>query len=115
MQFKTKADKLDIAKLESTPVDLSKLINVVKNDFVKSTEYGELVKKVNNISTTNSSSLVKKTDYNTIVSLIDTKINDHDHTKYITTQDFKILASENLTAQANLASKHDIAKDRFLW
>ena len=44
MQFKTKADKLDIAKLESTPVNLSKLINVVKNDFVKSTEYGELVK-----------------------------------------------------------------------
>ena len=47
--------------------------------------------------------------------MIETKINDHDHTKYITTQDFKILASENLTAQANLASKHDIAKDRFLW
>ena len=73
-----------------------------------------MVKKVNNISTTNTCNLVIKTDYNTIVSPIETKINDHDHAKYITTQDFKKLASENFTAQANLASKHDIAKDRFL-
>ena len=37
---------------------------------------------------------------------------DHDHDKYITTQEFNKLASENFTAilaQANLASKGDIA------
>ena len=29
-RLKSKVDKLDIGKLETTPVDLSKLINVVK-------------------------------------------------------------------------------------
>ena len=33
--LKTEIDKLDIAKLAPVPVDLSKLSNVVKNDFVK--------------------------------------------------------------------------------
>ena len=33
--LKSKVDKLDIPKLEATPVDLSKLNNVVKNDVVK--------------------------------------------------------------------------------
>ena len=57
--LKSKVDKLDIGKLETTPVDLRKLSNVVKNDVVKKTEYNELVKKVNNISTTDTSNLVK--------------------------------------------------------
>ena len=48
--FLKKAEKLDIGKLETTPIDLSKLSNVVKNNVVKKTEYDELVKKVNNIS-----------------------------------------------------------------
>ena len=39
---------------------LSKLSNVVKNDVVKKTEYNELVKNVNNISTTDTSNFVKK-------------------------------------------------------
>ena len=53
-------DKIDIVKLETTPVDLSKLSNVVKNDVVKKTEYNELVKNVNNINTTDTSNLVSK-------------------------------------------------------
>ena len=48
--FLKKAEKLDIGKLETTPIDLSKLSNVVKNNVVKKTEYDELVTKVNNIS-----------------------------------------------------------------
>ena len=63
--MKSKVDKLDIGKLESTPVDLSKLSNVVRNDVVKKTEYNELVKKVHNISSIDTSNLGKKTDYNT--------------------------------------------------
>ena len=35
--LKTKVDKLDIDKLGTIPVDLSKLSNVVKNDVVKKT------------------------------------------------------------------------------
>ena len=83
--LKSKVDKLEIGKLETTPVDLSKLSNVVKNDVVRKTEYNEFVKKVNNINTTDTSDLVKK---NTIVSEIGNKINDHDHPKYIATQEF---------------------------
>ena len=63
--MKTKVDKLDIGKLESTPVDLSKLCNAVKNDVVKKIEYDGLIKKGNNIITTDNSGFVKKTDYNT--------------------------------------------------
>ena len=42
--LKSKVDKLDIGKLETAPVDLSKLSNVVQNDVVKKNEYDELVK-----------------------------------------------------------------------
>ena len=59
------------------------------------------------------SNLVKKTDYNTKINEIENKITaDHDYDKYITTQEFNKLTSENFTArlkQANLASKSDIA------
>ena len=37
--FKSKVDKLDIGKLETTPVDLRKLSDVVKNDAVEKTDY----------------------------------------------------------------------------
>ena len=54
----------------------------------------------------------KKTDYNTKISETENKITtDHDHDKYITTQEFK-LTSKHFTArlkQANLVSKNDIA------
>ena len=56
--LRSKIDKLDIGKLEITPVNLSKLSDVVKNEVVKKTEYDELVKKVNNVNTTKTSDLV---------------------------------------------------------
>ena len=40
-------NRMDIGKLETTPVDLSKLSNVVKSDAVEKSEYNELVRKVN--------------------------------------------------------------------
>ena len=42
-------DKLNIDELETTPVNWSKLSDVVKNEVVKKTAYDELVKKVNAI------------------------------------------------------------------
>ena len=57
--LKTEVDKLDIAKLvpvSVVPVSrsrLSKLSDVVKNDVVKKTDYNKLVTKVDNIDTTN--------------------------------------------------------------
>ena len=41
--LKCKVDKLDIGKLETSPVDSSKLSNIVRNNVVKKTEYVELV------------------------------------------------------------------------
>ena len=68
--LKTEVDKLDIDKLATVPVDLSKLRDVVKND-VKKTVYDKLVGKVNNIDT---SGFVKKTDYNKKITEIEDKI-----------------------------------------
>ena len=58
--FKSKVDRLNIGKLETTLVDLSKLSNIVKNEIVKNNEYNKFVKKVNNISTSDTRDLVKK-------------------------------------------------------
>ena len=60
--LKTEVDKLDIDKLASVPVDLSKLSDIVKNDVVKKTVYDKLVAKVNSIDT---SAFVLKTRYDT--------------------------------------------------
>ena len=59
--LKNKVDKLNIYKLKPLPTDLSKLSDVVKDDVVKKADYNKLVTKVDNIDT---SGLVKKTDYN---------------------------------------------------
>ena len=53
--MKSTVDKWDIRKLETAPVDLSKLNNLVRNDLVKKTAYNELVKKVDNIKTIDTS------------------------------------------------------------
>ena len=44
--LKSEICELDIAKLETTLVDFSKLSNLVKNKVVRETVYDELVKKV---------------------------------------------------------------------
>ena len=49
--LKTEIEKLGIEKLATVPVDLSKLSDVVKNDFVKKTVYDKLAAKINNIDT----------------------------------------------------------------
>ena len=56
----TEIDKLDIDKLVSIPVDLSKLSDVVKNAVVRKTVHDKLAAKINNIDT---SDFVLKTKY----------------------------------------------------
>ena len=56
----------------------------------------------------NASNLVKKIDYNTKVTEIENKLNNHDHDKYIDTQEFNKLAADVFNArltQANLVTK----------
>ena len=73
--LKSKVDILYVDKLVPVPVDLSKLSVVVKNDVVKKTEYEELVKRaIQAKQATNTSSLVKETDYNTKINEIERKL-----------------------------------------
>ena len=54
--------------------------------------------------------LVKKTDYNTKVTEIENKLNNHNHDKYINTQEFNELADNVFNArlaQANFVTKTD--------
>ena len=50
--------KSKVGILETTPVDLSMLSYVVKNDVVRKTKYNELIKNVTNINITDTSNLV---------------------------------------------------------
>ena len=123
--LKTEFDKLDIGKLVSVPVDLSKLSNVVKNEVIKKTVYDKLVAKVSNIGTSGfvlktkydadktelekkipkTGRLVKKSDYNAkirwfkiwiMTQKLVNKITDHSHDKYIFTPEFNKLIAEIL-------------------
>ena len=49
--LKAQVDEIDVDKLNTVPVDLSKLNNVVNNDVIKKTLYNKLVTKVNAIDT----------------------------------------------------------------
>ena len=49
--------------------------------------------------TNDSSILDTKVDYNTKINEIENKTNDHDHAKYMTTQEFDNLTSEHSTAK----------------
>ena len=71
--LKAEIDKLDIDKLISVPVDLSKLTDLVKNDAVKKAVYDRLAAKINNIDT---SRFVLKIKYNTDKSDLEKKIPD---------------------------------------
>ena len=44
--LKTEVDKIDVDKLKTTPADLAKLSNVVKNDVFKKTDYSTKVTSI---------------------------------------------------------------------
>ena len=58
--LKTEVDKLDIVKLVTVAVDLSKLSDTAKNDVIRKTVYDKLVAKVNS---NGASGFVLKTKY----------------------------------------------------
>ena len=71
MKLKAEIDRIDVDKLETVPVDLSKLSNVVNNEVVRKTVHDKLVAKVNNNDT---SGFVLKTKYDTDKSDLEKKI-----------------------------------------
>ena len=44
--LKTEVDKIDVDKLKAAPVDLAKLTNAVENDLVKKTDYNTKVTSI---------------------------------------------------------------------
>ena len=52
--LKTEADELDIGKLQTVPVDLTKLSNKVASDFIAKTQFSTLVSKLHSIDTTDT-------------------------------------------------------------
>ena len=71
--LKAELYKIDAEKLNTDPVDLSKLGNVVNNDVVKKNMYDKLVAKVNNIDT---GAFVLKSKHDTNRLNLEKKIND---------------------------------------
>ena len=91
-------------------------------DFVKEAKLTELENKISDITNLATktvlttvenkipdvSDLVNKTDYNTKVTEIEYKFNNHNHDKYIDTQEFNKLTGDVFNArlaQANLITK----------
>ena len=92
--LKTEVDKIDVDKLKTTPADLAKLSNVVKNDVVKKTYYSTKVTSIETqiadltkntvdnladitkLKAIDTSSFVLKTKFSTDVNSLDDKIDD---------------------------------------
>ena len=61
--------------------------------------------------------MLKKTDYNTKITEIDNKLNNHNHDKYIDTSEFNKIAADVFNAriaQGNLIAKKDFDAKIFL-
>ena len=111
--LKTEVDKLDIAdtsdlaKRTGLNAKITKIENKIPSiaGLVTNSALTAVENKIPDVS-----SLVKKTDYNTEISEIENKVNDHNHGKYITTPEFNTLTARVFNArlaQANLIPKTD--------
>ena len=71
--WKGKVDKLDVDKLVTVPVDLSKLSEVVKNDVVEKDVYNAKIKNIED-KIPNLTNLVTNTTLNAKINEIKSKI-----------------------------------------
>ena len=97
-------DKSIMTKYNTDKPELGRKIPDV-SDLVNKTKLTELENKIPDIS-----NLVKKTDYNTKISDIENKLNNHNHDKYIDTSEFnKLVAdvSNERISPANQITKTD--------
>ena len=106
-----------ITKLENKITDISNLATKTALTTVENK-----IPSISNLPTKNAlttvenkipsiSGLVKKTDYNTKITDIGNKLNNHNHDKYIDTSEFNTLATNVFNerlAQANLITKTDL-------
>ena len=91
--LKTELDQIDADKLNTVPVDLAKLSNVVKNDVVKKTDYNTKVTSIENqiagvtkntsdnladitkLKAVDTSNFVTRTKFSADTNALDDKIN----------------------------------------
>ena len=113
--LKTKCDT-DKSELKNKIPDTSDLVKKTKL-----TEFENKIPDISNLATKTAltpvenkvpdvTSLVKKTDYNTKITEVENKLNNHNHDKYITTPEFNNLAADVFNAriaQAKLITKTD--------
>ena len=108
-------DTSDFVLKTNCNAEKTKLENKIDNvtDFVKKAKLTELENKIPDVSSlatktaltavenkiSSDSNLVNKTDYNTKVSEIENKLSNHNHDKYITTQEFNELATDAFDAR----------------
>ena len=84
--LKTEVDKIDVDKLKTTPIDLDRLSNLVKNDVVKKTDY--------NIKVTSIEAQIAGLTKNTVDNLADIiKLKTIDTNSFVTRT--KFLADTN--------------------
>ena len=92
--LKTEVDKRDVVKLKTTPIDLAKLGNVVKNDVVKKTGYNAKVTRIEGqiggitkntidnladitkLKAVDTSNFVTRTNFSADTNALDDKIDD---------------------------------------
>ena len=99
--LKTEVDKIDADKLKTTPADLTKLTNAIKNDVVKKTDYNakvtsveaqiaELTKNtldnladITTLKAIDTNSFVTRTKFSADANALDNKIDGVEKKKYL--------------------------------
>ena len=102
--LKTEVDKIDVVKLKTTPTDLAKLTNVVKNDVVKKTDY--------NTKVTSIEGQIAGVTKNTLDNLADIK-----KLKAVDTSNFvlKTKLASDVTTLENKIDTADKKNTRYKW
>ena len=114
-KIKNTDDKIPNITNLPTSTTLNAKINEVKNkihhiaNIATTAAFTPVENKIPNVS-----NLVKKADYSTKIIQIENNITtNHDHDKYITTQEFNKLTLENVNARLDLTSK--FSKQKWYW
>ena len=103
-ELKTEVNKIDADKLKTVPVDLAKLSNVVKNDVVKKTDY--------NTEVTSIESQIAGVTKNTLDNLGDiTKLKAVDTNNFV----LKTKLASDVTTLENKIDTVDKKNTRYKW
>ena len=102
--LKTEVDKIDVEKLKITPTDLTKLTNAVENDLVKKTDY--------NTKVTSIESQIAGVTKNTLDNLGDiTKLKAVDTSNFV----LKTKLASDVTTLENKIDTGDKKNNRYKW